>query len=111
MVTEVESKLSSAEEALLGTVNEDVSSQSTSVIPATSPALTTVLHRRLGDVKHTIEVRHTELEVAVEMRQMFDDKVRDVSGRMDDIARDTETHCELPHASEVELQQQKVSCR
>jgi len=108
VVTEVESKLSCAEEALLETVNEDVSSQSTSVIPASSPALTTVLHRRLCDVKHTVEVRHTELEVAVEMSQKFDDKLRDVSGRLDDIARDTETRCELPRASEVELQQQEV---
>ena len=111
MVTEVESKLLSAEEALVAALNEEISGQSTSAIPATSPAQTPVLHRRLIDVKHRIEVRHTELEVAVEMSEKFDNKLHDVSDRLDDIAHDTETNCQLPHGSEVELQQQKVPCQ
>ena len=104
-MAEVESKLSSAEEALLGSVNEDADhgDRLGSVTPAaTSLALTQVLCRRFEDVRHSAEVRRAELEVAVELSQKFDDNLRDVSGRLDEIARDAETHCELPGAAKVE---------
>lgn len=115
MVTEAESELGSAEEALLGALNEEISGRATSLVPATSPTLTRVLHRRLYEVKHSIEVRCVELKVAVEMSQKLDDKLRDISGHLDEIAQDTESFCRLPHVTGIDLQQhisqQKVLCQ
>lgn len=113
-MTEVKSKLSYAEEALLGVLNEEISDTSTSMVPDTPLPLTQMLHRRLNDVEHSGEVRHAELENAVEMCEKFDDKLHDVSYRLDEIARDIESYCQLPCATAVDAQQhisrQKVSC-
>lgn len=111
----MESKLSSAEEAVLGALNEEVSSRLTSAVPASSPASTQILRRRLIDIRHSVEVRHVELEAAVEMSRKFDDKLHDVSDRLDEIDRDTENLCQLPAPAEVDIQQhiseQKVPCQ
>lgn len=108
-MTEVESKLLSTEETLLGALNEQAAQCDRPVDPAaTSLASTQVLRRRFDDVRRSAEVRHAELEVAVEMTRKFDDKLQDVSGRLDEIAHDVETHSELPRASKVEELQQYV---
>jgi len=94
----VESRLSVTEETLLGALNEE-----TPMIPTTfSVEASQVLHQRLDDVTSSAAERHKELETAVEMCQAFDDKVLDVSGRLDELDRDAESLCCIP---EVDLQQ------
>ena len=104
-MTEVESGLMSADKALLGALNEDISGRLKSLIPSTVLASTQIVQRRVDDVKRSVEARHQELEVAVKMSHKFDDKLRDVSSQLNDIAHNAETHCKPPCATDVDLQQ------
>jgi len=53
-------------------------------------------------------MRRAELEVAFEMSHKFDNKLRDVSGRLDEISSNVETQCERPGDHEVEELQQHI---
>jgi len=44
-----------------------------------------------------------ELHGAVKISQELVDKLHDVSGRLDEIAHSSESHCQLPADSEVDL--------
>lgn len=96
----------SAEEALLGALNEEASRCDRPM--STSPASAQVLRRRFDDISRGGELRRTELEVAVQMSHKFDDKLRDVSDRLDEIASNVESQCELPDDHQVEEVQQHI---